>query len=255
MRRSRWAAVAAFGAALGAAAVVAARDPQPGDKSFQCLQHCKKGQPPPPPPPCRFFQQLRMYEMLQDMFANKGLQAAALAQAKAAASNGQTQGDINHNAAAALHDGIVANADFAAKINKMCPGKEPWGGHGDISVSPGLETSTSCTISISGDKYGDPVTVDQLHKSNATCSEFIDADYAHEQNHKAACLSQNSTAREYEPVSTFATEEVNSYAIQIKMLRNAYDAWRLSCSRQQIPELNKQTQKAMNAVKALRGGK
>lgn len=255
MRRSRWAAIAAFAAALGAAAVVAARDPQPGDKSFQCLQHCKDKQPPPPPPPCRFFQQLRMYEMLQAMFSNKGLQAAAVAQAKAAAAKGQTPGDINHNAAARLHDGIVANSDLAAKINKMCPAKEPFGGHDDVPPSPGLETSSSCTISVSDDKYGDPVTVDQLHKSNATCSEFIDADYAHEQNHKAACMSMNSTAREYESIGDFAKEEASSYAIQIKMLRDAYDAWRLSCSRQQIPSFDKQTQKAMNAVKALRGGK
>lgn len=253
MKPSRWASVAVFAAAIGAAAVVTARDPQPGDKSFQCLKHCKDKEPPPPPPPCRFFQQLRMYEMLQDMFANKGLQAAAAAQAKAAATKGQTQGDINHNAAARLHDGIVANADLGAKINKMCPAKEPWGGQPDVPPSPGLETSLSCTISVSGDKFGDPVTVDQLHKDNATCAEFIDADYAHEQNHKAACLSMNSTSREYESVADFAKEEVNSYAIQIKQLRDAYDAWRLSCSRQQIPDFDKQTQKAKNAVKALRG--
>lgn len=233
-----WSAALVVAVIAAAGAVWARRGGQGGDQSVACLdmRRCGEGQKPPAcckPPPCAYFRQIEMKAALQQQFASRGLQREALRRA----------GGDPVAAARVLEQLVLAMARDGTLARRLpsCAG-DP------TPEPPGVTTGEDCARYVGDEKMSE----DQAHRRFATCGEFLQAAYRHEDLHKERCESQGSTARAKMPIDAYAEEEVSGYERELASLRDELHAWYGACSATVDAATRAQTVRA--GVRVLRGG-
>jgi len=186
--------------------------------TVQCVptQGCPKGSKPPAccqPPPCEYFEQIKMKKAVRRLFGLKSIKASLIRKA----------GGDNAAAAKLLNDWV---ADQAGKMGSQlrCPWKAPYDYAGTF------ETKSWCEIFRIEGKNQESMSEEQAQQKINTCSEFIEAIYVHEGNHKEICSHTNSTERANEGLTVYANEERASYRKEINTLKEKLQQYWRACS-------------------------
>ena len=178
-------------------------------------ERCPKGVTPPAccqPPPCEVYEQIRLKRAMQNIFANQGARDYLIK---------KTGGD-NKEAAALMYQFVLKGAKNRSKFVR-CEWKE-------IPPPPSFETNGECEIVANLPGGDQAMSHDRALKELNTCSEFIDAAYSHEQEHKDICFKTNSTARMNQGITSYAEEEIESYQQEIDKLKADLQAFWKACS-------------------------
>jgi hypothetical protein len=226
---------------FASAALVAVSEVQAQTIDCATDRGCPKGSSPPAccaPPPCELYEQIRTKRALQSVLANQELRKSMLK---------RTRGD-ERKAADALHAALKKRAK---KIKLRCPWK------GDLGPPPSFETDTACAILAligpppkedpDGDPVGEAMGMERAFKTFRTCTEFIEAIYAHEGYHKERCLGMNSTERTKMGIHKWADEEVEGYRREIESLEADLKGYWNACS----PVLDAKTRKELARAKII----
>ena len=172
---------------------------------------CPKGVKPPAcckAPPCEFYEQMRNKRAVRNLFANKKVKKALKKKA----------GGDNKEAAKMLYDFVVDKAKHMGKYIKC-----QWQ---SVEFPPTFETNDNCQITAMLDSGAVPMSQDTALNRFKTCSEFIKADYAHEQSHKDICFKTNSVERQNQGLDSYAQEEMDAYQKELDALKaDLQDFW------------------------------
>lgn len=180
-------------------------------------QGCPKGEGPPDccqPPPCEVYEQIRIKKALRRLYSDKKVNKRLIRQA----------GGDNSAAAILLDDWVKAKAQTMGD-QLRCEWKAP-------HAYPGsYETKSWCEIFIDlpGDNDEKRTQAEAQEKTDS-CSEFIDAIWAHEGHHLEQCNTTNSTERANEPLTVFAREEKEGYKREIDSLKDSLTQYWHVCS-------------------------
>ena len=178
-------------------------------------ERCPEGVTPPAccqAPPCEFYEQIRAKRAVRNLFANKKARNRLKKQA----------GGDNKKAARLLYEFVVKKAENMGK-NIRCPWQS-------IQFPPSFETNDECQITAMLDSGAEPMGKDTALNKFNTCSEFINAAYAHEQFHKDICFKTNSVERENQGLDSYAKEEMNAYQQEIDSLKADLQGFWNACS-------------------------
>jgi|GEM_PF-2136777 len=186
--------------------------------TVQCVttQGCPKGVKPPAccqPPPCEFFEQIKMKQAIRRLYRRQDVNKRLIRQA----------GGDNREAAVLLDSWVKDKASHLGN-QLRCKWEAPYGYPG------GFETKSWCEIFARLAGGEESMSEKQAHEKINTCSEFIDAIYAHEQHHKEICEHTNSTVRLNEGLTVFAKEESDSYRMEIASLKASLQQYWNACS-------------------------
>lgn len=180
------------------------------------------------PPPCRYHQHLEDKLAQHQMFNDSRLRERYYEEENSGVGARRSVPEKRQRAGERLKDHVREASATGRLPSRSCP-------DGD-SNAPGFETEPNPTPAGKRKKGerpcvvmqdGKPVTRGDAHRNNATCSEFIDAAFEHEEVHMFRC-------EQYGPDRGSGWDQVNEevlgYATEVRGLYGRLLAWAEQCT-------------------------
>ncbi len=172
------------------------------------------------PPPCEFFEHIRIKKATRDLYNRPSITKRLVRNA----------GGDNREAAVKLDEWVKKNASGLGATMR-CKWEAPY------SYAGQFETKSWCQIyqNLPADATHNEEQMVEMTKQKAlntidTCSEFIEAVWAHEGHHVARCNTTSGVERANEPLSIFAKEETEGYNREIDSLKGNLQQFYSACS-------------------------